>query len=169
MVEVTNTNILDDSQKTDVEEMCRFVGIMFAMSICSMSNIKECWNVEDDGLMVAELQEGKEEVAKRKFVNQGEKPTTACVLRLMEQLAGSGVILHGDSWFASINTLEKLKELGIFFVGLIKTAHSGIPVKLLWGWFSAASARGDTKTVHLGDGLNRVYAHAWNEPGWKAG
>ena len=51
--------------------------------------------------------------------------TTACVLRLMEPLAGSGVILHGDSWFASLNTLQKLRAMGINFVGLIKTAHSG--------------------------------------------
>ena len=54
-----------------------------------------------------------------------KKPTTACVLRLTEPLAGSGVILHGDSWFASLNTLQKLKQMGIYFVGLIKTAEAG--------------------------------------------
>ena len=87
----------------------------------------------------------------------------------MEQYPGSCVILHGDSWFASLNTLQKLRAMGINFVGLIKTAHSGIPVKWLRCSFTAASLRGDTKTVHLGDGLDRIYAHAWNEPGWKAG
>jgi hypothetical protein len=48
-------------------------------------------------------------MAKRKFVYQGEKPNTACVLRLMEPLAVSSMILHGDSWFASLNTYQKLK------------------------------------------------------------
>ncbi len=82
------------------------------------------------GLMLAiELQEGKEEMSKRKFVYQGEKPTTAFVLRLMERLAGAGVILYGDSWFSSLNTLQKLCAMGIYFVGLIKTSHSGIPVE----------------------------------------
>jgi hypothetical protein len=100
-----------------------------------------------------------------KFADQGEMPTTSCVLRLMEQYAGTGVVLHGDSWFASLDTLLKLRAMGIFFVGLIKTAHKGIPVRWLRGWFTAASARGETKTVHLGDGLDRIYAHAWNEPG----
>ena len=68
-------------------------------------------------------------MAKRKFVDLGEKPSTSCVLRLMEQLAGTGVILHGDSRFASLNTLQKLKQMGIYFVGLIENTHSGIPVK----------------------------------------
>ena len=53
MVDNTNANISDVSQKVDEEEMRRFVGIMFAMTICPMSNIKDYWNVEDDGLMVA--------------------------------------------------------------------------------------------------------------------
>jgi hypothetical protein len=131
--------------------------------------IKNLCDVQSGVMFAIELQEGKEEMSKRKFVDQGEKPTTACVSRLMEPLAGTGVILHGDSWFASLNTLQKLRQMGIYFVGLIKTVHSGIPVKWLRGQFTAASARGNTRTVHLGDGLNRIFAHAWNEPGWKGG
>jgi hypothetical protein len=41
MVEHTNTNISDDSAKVTLEEMRRFVGIMFAMSVTPMNNIKE--------------------------------------------------------------------------------------------------------------------------------
>jgi hypothetical protein len=33
----------------------------------------------------------------------------------------------------------------------------------------AVSTRGETKTVLLRDGIDRLFAHAWNEPGWKAG
>ena len=114
MVEHTNANISDDSLDVDEEEMHCFVGIMFAMTVCPMSNIRDYWNTEDDGLMVA-----------CRFFDKLHMSTTACVLRLMEPLAGSGVILHGDSWFASLNTLQKLRAMGIYFVGLIKTAHSG--------------------------------------------
>ena len=87
----------------------------------------------------------------------------------MDCVAGQGLILHGDNWFASLNTLLKIKQQGNYFVGLIKTGHSGIPVKHLRSDFSAQSLRGETRTVHLGDGADRIYAHAWNEPGWKAG
>ena len=33
--------------------MRRFIGIMFAMTICPMSSIQAYWNVKDDGLMRA--------------------------------------------------------------------------------------------------------------------
>ncbi len=71
--------------------------------------IKNLCDVHSGVMFAIELQEGKEDMSKRKFVNQGEKPTAACVLRLMERLAGTGVILYGDSWFASLNTLQKLQ------------------------------------------------------------
>jgi hypothetical protein len=31
------------------------------------------------------------------------------------------------------------------------------------------NVRRATLTVHLGDGNDRIFAHAWNEPGWKNG
>jgi hypothetical protein len=107
--------------------------------------IKNLCDVQSGVMFAIELQEGKEEMAKRKFADRGEQPTTACVLRLMEPLAGSGVILHGDSCFASLNTIQKVQAMGIAFVGLIKTAHSGIPVKWLQSTFTSASTRGATK------------------------
>ncbi len=54
-------------------------------------------------------------------------------------------------------------------MGMVKTAHSGIPMKHLRGSFSQLSARGDTTILHLGEGHDRVFVHAWNEPGWKNG
>jgi hypothetical protein len=121
------------------------------------------------GIMFAiELQEGKVEMATRDFIRDGEK-ATILLLRLMSTVAGEGLVLHSDSWFASLNTLRKLHAQGNFFAGIVKTAHSGIPLKVLRDMFTAGSARGDTVTVHLGDGAARIYAHAWNEPGWKHG
>jgi hypothetical protein len=53
MVEFTSANISDYGPEVHEEEMRRFVGIMFAMMICPMSNIKDYWITEYDGLMVA--------------------------------------------------------------------------------------------------------------------
>jgi hypothetical protein len=50
--------------------------------------------------------------------------------------------------FASFNALRAF--------GFITTAHSGIPAMWLRGSFTAASLRCGTKTVHLGDGLDRI-------------
>lgn len=58
---------------------------------------------------------------------------------------------------------------GIYFVGLIKQGHSGIPVAYLRGVFNADSSRGDANTMHIGDGPNRIFVNAWIEPGWKNG
>ena len=90
--------------------------------------IKNLCCVETGVMFVIELQEGKLEMGTRDFVRDGEKATTACVLRLMGCVCGEGLVLHGDSWFASLNTLRKVREQGNFFAGIVKTAHSGIPL-----------------------------------------
>jgi hypothetical protein len=73
------------------------------------------------------LQEGKELMASKAYANAGEKSTTACVLRLTDRYTGNGLIIFGDSWFTSLNTVKKLATKGIFFVGMIQQEHSGIP------------------------------------------
>jgi hypothetical protein len=124
----------------------------------------------ETGIMVAmELQEGKEVMASRRYSSEGEKPSTAATLRLNDRSPSPGYIVIGDSWFASLNTLLKLKKQGHYFMGMIKTAHSGIPLKYIRGLFNAQSERGATATLHLGDGNARIFVHAWNEPGWKGG
>jgi hypothetical protein len=65
----------------------------------------------ETGIMVAiELQEGRNIMAGREYSNTGEKSTTSVTLRLMDKLPGQGYIMTGDSWFASLHTLQKLKE-----------------------------------------------------------
>ena len=124
----------------------------------------------ETGIMIAiELQEGKEVMAGRRYSADGEKYTTAVTLRLIDLLPCPGFILSGDSWFASMNTLEKVKDRGHGFMGNVKTAHSRIPIKYLRGLFNAQSPRGATATLHHGDGNDRIFVHAWNEPGWKGG
>ena len=122
------------------------------------------------GIMIAfELQEGKDVMATRRYSVDGEKSSTGVTLRLMDYLPGPGFILSGDSWFASLNTLRKVKKQGHGFMGNVKMGHSGLPVPYLRGVFNAQSERGATVTLHLGDGNDRIFVHAWNEPGWKGG
>ncbi len=122
-------------------------------------------------MIAMELQEGKLEdvMASRQYSSAGEKSGTAVTLQLIDYLPGQGYIVTSDSWFALLHTLKKLKECGHYFMGMVKTAHSCIPIKYLCGSFSQLSARGDTNTLHLGEGHDRVYVHAWNVPGWKNG
>ncbi len=105
---------------------------------------KNLRDVETGIIFAIELQEGKEAMPTKDFVKDGEKATTACTLRLMRCLAGQGVILHVDSLFASLNTLQKAREQGNYFTGFIKTSHSGIPEKYLRGLFPPQSIRGET-------------------------
>jgi hypothetical protein len=53
LVEFTNLTIVDDSHKVEVEDMWRFVGIMFAMTVTPLCNIMDYWKEEDDGLLLA--------------------------------------------------------------------------------------------------------------------
>ena len=41
LVEYTNSTIIDDSAKVEVEDMRRFVGIMFAMTVTPLCNIMD--------------------------------------------------------------------------------------------------------------------------------
>ena len=54
-------------------------------------------------------------------------------------------------------------------MGSIKTAHRGTQLTYIRGLFNAQSERGATANLHLGDGNDPDYVHAWNEPGWKGG
>ena len=55
MVEGTNANILFAVQQaTNLKaDIFHFAGIMFAMTVCPMSNIKDYWRTKDEGLMLA--------------------------------------------------------------------------------------------------------------------
>lgn len=53
--------------------------------------------------------------------------TTACTLRLAEPWFGSGRILCGDAWFASIKTCEALAQRGMYFIGDIKMGTRRFP------------------------------------------
>ena len=63
-------------------------------------------------------------------------------------LHGSGRVIHGDSAFASIACCTALLEHGLYFSGLLKTAHKEFPKKYCQDIaFQAGAQRGDTVTI----------------------
>jgi hypothetical protein len=60
----------------------------------------------------------------------------AITLRLCEiaGITGSRRTLYGDSFFASLDTSLQLSAHGLYFSGIIKTAHAGYPKMFLKDW-----------------------------------
>jgi len=74
-------------------------------------------------------------------------------------------LLVGDSWFASQQTADALmKELGVHFVGNVKTATVGFPIEQL-RWDLGGTQRGDHVVYKLeGEDL---WAVGWNDCHYK--
>ena len=87
-----------------------------------------------------EILEGKTVMQRKRYCQQ-YGATTATVLRLAEHYNGSGRIIIGDSWFSSMKTLCALKERGLFFIGIIKTAHRLYPIAYFRQWHKAGWTR----------------------------
>ena len=74
-----------------------------------------------------EIQESKEDMATKPFISPEVKSGTACVLRLVLPWHNTGRIIYGDSAFASVSTAMNLRQRGLHFIGLVKTAHRHFP------------------------------------------
>ena len=73
----------------------------------------------------------------------------------------------GDSWFASYETAAALrKEMDLFFVGNIKTAHAHFPIEQM-RWDLASTSRGDHTVYKLRDSSVPCHAIAWNDYHYK--
>ena len=99
------------------------------------------------------------------------KPSTAVVRRLLEDYEGSGRTIFGDSWFTNMNTIEMVRSIGNFYVGMVKIGHAGIPKKYMntVAFNGPDAKRGDHMTLHLGNDSQRIICVGWNEPGKKTG
>ena len=123
-----------------------------------------------------EIHEGK--------IGQAHKPYeqkfgggTAFVLRLSNFLFGSGVTVIADSAFSSVKTAEQLLKHGLFFIGIVKTAHRRYPMKYIKQWFTDGYAnmrRGDinriprwsfivlkSSVIGTGQRTYPIYAYGW--------
>ena len=92
----------------------------------------ECKNlayVDTDIMLQMEIMSPKEEMKKR-LHNARYGAGTSLLLRLCEPYKGSGRLLVDDSAFASVKSACALKtHLGMYFHGLVKTAHKFFPKK----------------------------------------
>ena len=112
----------------------------------------------DTGVIIKiELQEGKEEMKLKRF-SDTMKPSTAVVRRLLEDYEGSGRTIFGDSWFTNMNTIEMVRSIGNFYVGMVKTGHAGIPKQYMntMAFNGPDAKRGDHMTLHLGNDSQRI-------------
>eukprot|EP00731_Ephydatia_muelleri_P003576 Em0001g3576a len=82
-------------------------------------------------IIALEIQEGKEEMATKKYMQEWKKAGTAQVLRLTEPWHGSGRVINADSAFASVTTAEACRKYGLHFTGSVKTATTKFPMKYL--------------------------------------
>jgi hypothetical protein len=115
-----------------------------------------------------ELMEGQERNRLKPYAAQfGEG--TGIVLRLPEQYTGTGRIIHADSAFSSVKTLLALKQKGLYFMGLVKTAHREYPKAYFEKWVkgeihSRVPRRGEFRVLQSKEGTSDpFYAVCWND------
>jgi hypothetical protein len=85
---------------------------------------------------------------KQYYAEYGEG--TAVCMRLAQPWAGSGRYFVMDSAFGSFKTIvAMLSVLGLFAIGMVKTAHRMFPKKWYTDWYNAGSERlPDGRRVH---------------------
>ncbi|XP_050298561.1 piggyBac transposable element-derived protein 4-like [Anthonomus grandis grandis] len=91
----------------------------------------ECKTIADvqSGIMIGlEINEGKEAMQKKEWQRE-LGAGTATTLRLTRPWHGSGRIVVGDSWFASVKTAIELNKRGLNFLGIVKTATRNYPIQ----------------------------------------
>jgi hypothetical protein len=95
---------------------------------------------------------------------------TATVLRLTEKYSGSGRIVIADSAFSSVKTLVCLHNIGLYFMGAVKTASTLYPKNAFTRWKETKNPdRGDWITYHsqyqgrYGRDHMDMFALGWND------
>jgi hypothetical protein len=108
--------------------------------------------------------EGAERNVGREYSHLGVGVGTC--LRMTAPWHGTNRVLVGDSWFSSLLAAYYLWQVGIFFMGIVKTASKYFPKQFLTQWCHDNSDRANRgnhillKTVK--DGVN-VYALGWSD------
>ena len=73
-----------------------------------------------------EIVSSKEDADRLEYAGE-MKHGAAVVCRMTKALHGSKRTVVGDSAFASVETAVKLREKGLFFIGIVKTATTDFP------------------------------------------
>ena len=111
-------------------------------------------------MLAIEINEGKDTMATKKWQKEFGAGT-ATTLRLTDTWHGSGRMVCGDSWFASVKTAVAPMKHGLFFAGVVKTTHTAFPLKLLSAMCPSPKGRFVSATAQRdGIALNAV---AWRD------
>jgi Transposase IS4 len=68
------------------------------------------------------------------------------LLELVRRWANTDRVVVADSYFASVQTALRLKEIGLRFIGTVKTAHKGFPLQYL-SRLELGNGKGDFRAV----------------------
>ena len=120
--------------------------------------LKDIADVASNLLLRIELVEGKDVMRAKEFAVEYGAGTSTC-LRLTRPWWGSNRLVCGDSAFASVKTSLALRQRGLHFTGLVKTAHSRFPMKHLNQVKLAEPGDCSTATATV-EGI-KLIAHVW--------
>ena len=86
-------------------------------------------------LIALEITEAKSFMEKKNHASEMSHGA-AITLRLCEicGITGTRRVVHGDSFFSSIDTALQLSARGVYFSGIVKTAHAGYPKSFFKDW-----------------------------------
>ena len=125
------------------------------------TELKDVADAESEVIIQIEIQEGKEEMNKKEYMDVYKKASTSQVLRLTKPWHGAGRAVYADSAFASVTTAIACRQKGLHFTGLVKTARTKFPKKFLDSW--EYKELGDSVTlVAQHDGCPLI-AHGWGD------
>ena len=78
-------------------------------------------------MQIVKSDEREEKRDKNEFMTHGASITR----QLVEPWKNTNRIVCGDSYFASVNTVKQLYDIGLRFIGVVKTAHRHFPAQYL--------------------------------------
>ncbi|KAF4136960.1 Transposase IS4, partial [Phytophthora infestans] len=119
----------------------------------------------DTGILLGlDIMEGAQR-QRQKAYNAEFGEGTAVVLRLAQPYAGSGRTVVADSAFASVKTLVQLNSMmGLYFMGMVKTATREYPMAYLKSWSSVSWPRGSHTVMESScSNGSKMYALCWND------
>lgn len=101
------------------------------------SELKSSACAESGIMLRVEVLEGKDVMARKEYVTppHSYNAGTGHLLRLVQPWIGSGRVVIADSAFSSVQALIALFQLGMYFIGCVKTAHKCYPKQFLTNWY----------------------------------
>jgi hypothetical protein len=110
---------------------------------CEVKSLADCQSMV---LLRLEIMEGKERMSTKKYVDE-YGATPALVKRMLEPFQGRKLTVIGDSAFSSVKTATTMLEMGLHFLGCVKTAHRAYPMQVMKAFGDDSNNATGTHTV----------------------